>query len=67
MLGSDEGIKPIQEKQVSRGENCVKLHRSFTTISLRWFGSECGEHGLDPQVRNIQRIFNQKNNRTIYN
>ena len=33
-FGSDEGIKPKQEKQVSRGENYVKLHRGFASISL---------------------------------
>ena len=33
-LGSDKGIKPKQKKQVSRGENYVKLHRSFATISM---------------------------------
>ena len=52
-----------RKKQVSRGENCVRLHRSFTNISLPLCGvvywaydSACVERGSDPTVET--KIYN---------
>ena len=48
-----------KKKKVSRDGKCVKLHWSFTTVSLRLGGvdSECGERGFDPTVETKNKLL----------